>query len=157
MGFLLWLETNAFTGWVLTTGWVYPWTISFHSIGMGFLVGVIYMLSLRVLGFGRFPVAGLEWFLIIVRIAVTVSLATGILLFMLDADRFFFSPTFRVKLLMIVLGGISAWILTHMVFRDGVGVLDRNERALAPKLVAGVTIVCWTGAIVAGRLTAYLP
>ena len=158
MGFLLWLENTSLADSVRTSVWVYPWVNSFHSVGMGFLVGVIFMIILRVLGFGRFSVAPFEKFLLVVRIAVVVNVLTGLVLFVADADRFFFSPTFRLKMLFIVLGGTTAWALTRIVFRNGGA--DWSPTGDAPrmaKVVAGVSFVCWAGAILAGRLTAYLP
>jgi len=157
MDLLLWLENSSLGDTVRTTTWVSPWTNAFHSVGMGFLVGVIFMISLRVLGFGRFSIAPLEKFLLVVRIAFALSLATGIALFAGDAVRFFFSPTFRLKALLIVLGGITAWRLTKIVFRDGAGWSEAGDAPLAAKVIAGVSLVCWVGAIFAGRLTAYLP
>lgn len=157
MAFLLWIENSSLVNWLITTTWVYPWVISFHSIGMGFLVGVIYMLALRVLGFGRFSIAPLEKFLLVVRIAFGISLCTGIILFILDVQHFFFSPTFRVKMLLIVLGAISGLMLTKAVFRDGAGWLEDGRAPQSARAIAAVTLLCWTGAIVAGRLTAYLP
>ena len=102
MQFLAWLETNGFSQWVLTTSWVYPWVIAFHSIGMGFLVGVVAMIALRTLGVGTFPIAPLERYLTVVHVALAVNVASGLTLFVIQAQEFFFSPTFRIKMLMIV-------------------------------------------------------
>jgi hypothetical protein len=115
------------------------------------------MIVLRVLGFGRFSIAPLEKFLRVVWTAFALSLATGIALFAADAPRFFFSPTFRIKALLIVLGGVTTWALIKTVFRDGAGWSEAGDAPLAAKVIAGVSLMCWVGAIFAGRLTAYLP
>ena len=157
MGLLLWLENSSLADAVRSTTWVYPWVNAFHSVGMGFLVGVVFMICLRVLGFGRFPIAPLEKYLLVVRSAFVLSLATGISLFASEAPRFFFSPTFQIKALLIVLGGVTAWRLFKIVFRDGAGWSGAGDAPLAAKVIAGVSLMCWVGAIFAGRLTAYLP
>jgi hypothetical protein len=124
---------------------------------MGFLVGVISMLALRTLGFGDFPIAPLERFLLIIRIAFIVNVASGLTLFVIQAEKFFYSPTFRVKMLLIALGIASGWVLSRQLFGD------RTREAVAPvqpqsaRVVAAITLTCWAGAIVAGRMTAYLP
>lgn len=157
MEFLNWLQTNSFSNWALVTTWVYPWVIAFHSIGMGFLVGVVSMIGIRVLGVGSFPVAPLVRFLTVVRIAFVVNVVTGLIMFVIDAERFFFSPTFRVKMILIALGIVSGWLLSTRIFDDN-AVWDGEGDAPQPaKLIAGISLVCWVGAIVAGRLTAYLP
>jgi len=155
MDLLVWLENSAFVGWLIATTWVYPWVISFHSIGMGFLVGVIFVIGLRVLGVGSFPIAPLERFLLVVRIAFGVSLVTGTLLFVLDAAHFYSSPTFRIKMLLIVVGALSGLMLSRRVF--GNGGLGAAPAPAATRVLAAVALASWAGAIVAGRLTAYLP
>jgi hypothetical protein len=157
MDLLLWLDNSSLADAVRSTTWVYPWVNAFHSVGMGFLVGVVFMICLRVLGFGRFPIAPLEKYLLVVRSAFVLSLATGFALFAADAERFFFSPTFRIKALLIVLGGVTAWTLCKIVFRDGAGWSKPGDTPLATKVIAGVSLMLWVGAIFAGRLTAYLP
>ncbi|MGD2167345.1 MAG: hypothetical protein PVF63_04510 [Gammaproteobacteria bacterium] len=157
MEFLNWLETNGFSNWVLTTSWVYPWVIAFHSIGMGFLVGVVSMIGLRILGFGSFPVAPLSKFLLIVRIAFVLNVATGLIMFVIDAQQFFFSPTFRVKMLLVALGIVTGWLLSTQVFGDKATWDGQGNAPQSVRLIAGASVVCWVGAIVAGRLTAYLP
>jgi hypothetical protein len=157
MDFLAWLETNPFSDWVLTTTWVYPWAISFHSIGMGFLVGIVFMIVFRVLGFGRFSIAPLQKFLLIARIAFAVNLLSGLMLFAIDAQTFFFSPTFRIKMLCVVLGAATSLILFRLTFRDRAAWSKAGGAPAATKAVAALALVFWSGAILAGRMTAYLP
>lgn len=157
MEILEWLQTNGFSEWVLTTSWVYPWVIAFHSIGMGFLVGVISMVALRTLGFGSYPIAPLERYLIVVHVALLINVASGITLFVIQATEFFYSPTFRVKILLIVAGIISGALLNERLFGARATASGGAEPERSTKAIAGITLFCWGGAIVAGRLTAYLP
>ena len=157
MEILEWLQTNGFSEWVLTTSWVYPWVIAFHSIGMGFLVGVIAMVSLRVLGFGNYPIAPLERYLVVVHIALAINVISGLTLFVIQAPEFFYSPTFRVKILFIVAGIIAGALLNDRLFGERAAAAGSAEPQGSTKAIAGVTLFCWAGAIVAGRMTAYLP
>ena len=157
MELLNWLQTSSFSNWVLVTTWVYPWVIALHSIGMGFLVGVVSMIGIRVLGAGSFPVAPLARFLSVVRIAFIVNILTGLIMFVIDAQQFFFSPTFRIMMILIAFGIMTGWLLSTRIFGakavwDGEGAAPQSA-----KLIAGISLVCWAGAILAGRLTAYLP
>lgn len=157
MDLLNWLESNSFSNWVLATSWVYPWVIAFHSIGMGFLVGVVSMIGIRVLGVGSFPVAPLAKFLTVVRIAFVMNVATGLIMFVIDAQQFFFSPTFRVKMILILLGIITGWLLSTRIFGDKAIWDGEGGAPQSVKVIAGISLVCWAGAVVAGRMTAYLP
>jgi hypothetical protein len=156
MEVLNWLQTSSFSDWALSTSWVYPWVNALHSVGMGLLVGIVSMIAIRVLGFGSFAIAPLARFLLVVRIAFVVNVVTGLIMFVIDAERFFFSPTFRVKMTLVVLGIVTGWLLSTRIFRpgawDGAGRAPQSVR-----LIAAISLACWAGAIVAGRMTAYLP
>jgi hypothetical protein len=69
---------------------------------------------------------------------------------------FFSSLTFRVKILLIVLGGINAAVLSRGIYRESSTGADIVLPASA-KVVAASSLVFWVGAILAGRLVAYLP
>jgi hypothetical protein len=157
MGLMTALENSAFADWAATTTWVYPWVNGLHATGMGFLVGIVFVLSLRVLGVGTYPIAPLKRFLLVVRIAFVVNVLSGFILFSIDAGRFFTSPTFRVKFLCLALGIVAGLALARSVFpRD----TDTPASFVPPpraKVYAVLAIVFWSGAILAGRLTAYLP
>ena len=157
MEFLSWYQGSVIGEAVRTSTWVYPWVNAFHSVGMGFLVGTLLMLSLRVLGFGSFPLAPLRKFVLVAQLAFVVNLITGLMLFAGDAERFFFSPTFRVKAALLVFGGIVAWMLVRRVFGGEAGRAENGKSAQALKVIAAASLVLWIGAIFAGRMTAYLP
>jgi hypothetical protein len=157
MDFLTWYENSLIGDAVRETTWVYPWVNAFHSVGMGFLVGVLSMIILRVLGFGRFSLAPLRKFVLVVRLGIAVNVATGLVLFAGDAQRFFHSPTFRVKAMFLVLGGITTWMLVERVFGKHADWLEAGDAPQAAKMIAAASLLCWFGAIFAGRMTAYLP
>lgn len=162
MDFFLWYQ-NSFIGEAVrgtepSMLWVYPWVNGFHSVGMGFLVGVLLMIILRVLGFGQFSLAPLRKFILVVQLAIVVNVVTGLVLFAGDAERFAQSPTFRLKALLLVAGAVTAWLLVRRVFgRDGADWSKAGEASPASKAIAALSLVCWIGAVFAGRMTAYLP
>ena len=157
MGFLNWIDNSSFVEWLTFTSWVYPWVNAFHSIGMAFLVGVLVMIMIRVLGVGTFSIAPLGQFMTVIRAAFTLTLLTGVTLLIIDVQRFVFSPTFQIKMSLIVVAGVLAIVMTRMVFRDGAAWSKGGSPPQAARVVAALSLVCWVGAITAGRLTAYLP
>lgn len=157
MGLISALDSSAFASWAESTTWVYPWVNSLHATGMGFLVGTVFVLSLRVLGVGSYPIAPLRKFLLVARVAFVVNLLSGFVLFSIDAERFFASPTFRVKFLCLALGVVTGLALAKSLFPRGVELPASFTPAPKAKIYAVLAIVFWSGAILAGRLTAYLP
>jgi hypothetical protein len=157
MGLITALDSSAFATWAETTTWVYPWVNSLHAAGMGFLVGTVFVMSLRVLGVGSYPIAPLKRFLVVARIAFVVNLLSGFILFSIDAERFFTSPTFRVKFLCLVLGVVAGLALARSMFPRDTDLSASFAPPPRAKVYAALAIVFWSGAILAGRLTAYLP
>ena len=157
MGLITSLDGSAFATWAETSTCVYPWDNGLHAIGRGFLVGIVFVICLRVLGVGTYPIVPLKRFLLVARIAFVVNLLSGFVLFSIDAEHFFTSPTFRVKFLFLALGVVAGLALARSIFpRDA----DASASFAPPpsaKIYAALAIVFWSGAILAGRLTAYLP
>ncbi len=159
---LAWLESSALSIWMRDSLMAYPIMLTVHALGMALLVGTLTVIALRVLGVGRYSLVPLQEFFLVVRVGFIVSLLSGSILFLTapsafaGATHFFFSPTFRIKILMIVLGIVTALLLKGRLTRDGI---DRLDGDVPPgvKALAGLSLVLWFGAIMVGRLTAYLP
>lgn len=157
MGFLEWLQFSWLGTFVAENLWAYPALETLHVMGMALLVGVLGLTNLRVLGYKpELPLIGTRELLPLAWIGFTVNLLTGAALFSSDAVYFFSSWTFRVKILLIILAGINAAVLSRQIFRD---VPQGRELTLPPsaKWIAGSSLVFWFCAILAGRLVAYLP
>ncbi len=157
MQFLEWLQFSWLGTFVAVNLWAYPVLETLHVLGMAVLVGVLGLTNLRVLGYkAELPLIGMRQLLPLAWGGFTVNLLTGVALFSSDAVYFFSSWTFRVKLLLILLAGINAAILSTRIFRQSAAA---GEAMLAPstRWVAISSLIFWTGAILAGRLVAYLP
>ena len=155
MQFFAWLEKLPFSQAILAGTWLHPLLLVGHSIGMGAVVGIIFILDLRVLGYA--PSVPLDVFRRLVGVGwagFTLNALTGVLMFMAYATTLVGNWTFDVKIVCIVAGGISLWLLAGAL---------RDVDPLAPgvvfsrraKLLAVVTMLFWLGAIATGRLIAY--
>jgi len=157
MQFLEWLQFSWLGTFVAENLWAYPILETLHVIGMTVLVGVLGLTNLRVLGYKpELPIVGTRELLPLAWGGFTVNLITGLGLFASDAVYFFSSWTFRIKILLIILAGINAAILSRQIFRD-TGVQTDVDLPASTRWVAITSLVFWLGAIFAGRLVAYLP
>jgi hypothetical protein len=157
MAFLEWLQATPPANFVAVTLWAYPLFETLHTVGMAMLVGALGLINLRILGFQReMPLVGTLDFLPLAWLGFTINLISGLALFMSDAVYFWSSMTFKIKLGLILLAGINAFVLSQSVFRDARGGYAVKS-APAVKLLAGSSLAFWFGAVVAGRLIAYLP
>ena len=156
MPFLIWLRDNGTSTWIRESEsvWAYPTVLFLHTFGMSMLVGLISAIDLRVLGVGRqLPLRPFSRLLPLVWIGFWINLVTGTVLFAIDAPAKFVNPAFPIKLALIAAGMVLIKVTQRDVSRDepDTSVLDTRARVLA-----GLSLVVWAGAVTAGRLMAYV-
>lgn len=154
MDFLATLEQLSFSTWVREYIWAYPTILWLHVMGMAVVVGISGVISLRLLGVSpKIAVQPLERLYPLMWWGFGVNAVTGTALVLADASTKLVDPTFYVKMIFIFTG-IAVLLLTrNKVFRSlgPDGALPESAKALA---WAG--LICWVGAMTAGRLLAYL-
>ena len=156
MAFLEWLQGTWVGLLVAESLWGYPLLETIHTIGMAMLIGALGLINLRVLGYKpELPLIGTRELLPLAWTGFTLNAISGSLLFTSDAVFFFNSYTFRIKMVLIVLGGLNAALLGRQVFREAVA--GSPPAAGGTKWIAATSLVFWLGAVCAGRLIAYLP
>jgi hypothetical protein len=146
------LQDSAFSMWVLgaDTIWSYPTVLTLHTVGLAILVGAVVVVDLRVLGVGRaVPPDTIARLYRFVWIGFLINLASGVVLFVVQAADRATQTVFGVKLSLIAI----AFVLTLRLQRHlrAGGVLPGRTRTMA-----AVSLACWVAAIAAGRLMAYL-
>ena len=153
-----WLETTALAIWVGESLWGYPIMLGMHSIGLAIVVGIFVMLDLRMLRVIRG--VSFDAFLSLYRLAWTGLLfnaLSGSALFTSQATTFVESTPFLIKISAVISGVIiGIFIQRRLKLRaadwDDAGTnIESSATALA-----ALSLVCWVGAIFAGRLIAYL-
>jgi hypothetical protein len=145
------LETSGFSAWVRESGslWSFPGILLVHTYGMGVLVGVILAVDLSILGFvPALPLAPLQKFFPLVWVAFWLNAITGAILFAADATKLI-NVDFGIKMTFIVLAVINQRMIQKRLF----GAAPSGAHA---KALAWMSMVCWLGAITAGRLLAYV-
>jgi hypothetical protein len=159
MGFLEWLQGTWVGLLVAESLWGYPLLETIHSIGMAMLIGSLGLINLRVLGMKPdLPLLGTRELLPLAWLGFTLNAISGALLFTSDAVYFFSSYTFRIKMALIVLGGINAALLGRRVFREAASAgAPAPAASIGTKWIAATSLVFWIGAVCAGRLIAYTP
>lgn len=158
MAFLEWLQTTALGTMVAESLWAYPLFETLHTLGMAMLVGALGLVNLRVLGYKpELPLLGTRDLLPLAWIGFTINLISGVALFTSDAVYFWSKYTFRIKLVLILLGGINAFILSRAAFRKAEQQAGQYVATTGVRWVAASSLFFWVGAIIAGRLIAYAP
>ncbi|MEO8099983.1 MAG: hypothetical protein ABI811_19950 [Acidobacteriota bacterium] len=157
MEFLTSIEQLRFSTWVREGGAIYGYaTILFlHVIGLALVCGPALMISLRLLGLTpSMEVKPLERLYPVMWSGFWLNLITGTMLLMADATTKMRNPTFGIKMALVVAGLIIQTQIRKQVFHNpllATGALPSNA-----KMLAWASMLCWLGAIIAGRLLAYL-
>jgi hypothetical protein len=130
--------------------WFFPVIATIHLMGLAVIGGAVLLVDLRLLGFGlrRQPVAALwadaqRW----LAGGLIVMLATGLLLFMCFATKYYYLAFFWVKMAALVLVVAFTYsIRRRIVMADESQMSPRRNRA-----VALVSLSLWTTVALGGR------
>ena len=158
MGFLEWLQSTWFGVLVAESLWGYPIFETIHTIGMAMMIGSLGLINLRVLGYKpELRLLDTRQLLPLAWIGFTLNAISGSALFTSDAVYFWGKYTFRIKMILITLGGINASLLGQRVFREAAAAGPAPPPAVSTKWIAFSSLIFWFGAVIAGRLIAYTP
>jgi hypothetical protein len=155
-----WLENTPVALAVRESIWMFDIFETVHTLGIILVAGTIMLVDLRLLGMGlrREPVSD-----VVSRIVpwtlwgFVLMFLTGGLLFCAEAVRLYTSPAFRIKLVLLMLAALNAFVFHVTVYRSAA---EWNQAAVTPvrARVAGLlSLLLWIGIIAAGRAIAYGP
>jgi hypothetical protein len=148
-----WFESLAATRLsqaISTSTWAFAVIESVHLLALSLIGGAVLIVDLRLLGLGLRRQAVRD----IAREAqpwlvgsLIVMLVTGVLLFLSEPVKCYFSTPFRIKMLCLLLGTIWAFTV-----RRKVAVADEGRvRPIWMKVVALVSLTLWFGVGAGGR------
>lgn len=151
------LENSAVALWVGGSLYGYPSLLALHAVGLAVVVGIFSMRDLRLLGL--FPGVPVTVFLPLGKLGwagFVVNAVSGVLLFTSQAVTFVGNTAFLLKIGFIVSGMVMAGIIQSRLRRElasatGPAVISNSTRA-----IAALSLSLWAGAIIAGRLIAYI-
>ena len=155
MAWLSQLENSGVGVWVRESGsvWSYGAMLFFHTVGLALLAGLSVAIDLRLLGVARrLPVAPMDPFYRIMWMGFWVNAASGAALLIANATTRPLNPLFAVKM-----GFVTAAVIVMAVIRRRCHE-ENPERAVpaSDRILAVMSMVCWLGAVAAGRLMTYL-
>lgn len=150
--FLEALQNSTFSQWVVGSDsiWAYPMILTMHTVGLGIVVGAAVIVDFRLLGIGTgIPLDEMQRVFPIFWAGFLINLVSGVMLFVSEAADKAAQPVFLLKLLLILIGVVVTRRLRQLVS-------DAARPPLRARTLAKVSLFVWAGAIVTGRLMAYL-
>lgn len=156
--FLVWLESSALSHWVVGSESMlaFPGILALHAIGMAFAAGLAAVLDLRILGVARaIPLEAFRRLLPVLWAGFWLNAVSGVLLMVGYPTKALTNPVFYLKLLLIATAMVLLVRMVRLIERQPAASAASAEAALRLRRLAILSLVCWSGAITAGRLLAY--
>jgi hypothetical protein len=155
--FLVFLEQSELSQWVRDspTIWAFPTILVLHTIGMAIVAGGSAMISVILLGF--WPAAPIKPFARLfpyLWVAFGVNAVTGTMMLVADATTKLTTVDFYIKMALVFAGLFVLIRMRRQVFENPQ--IDQVPLSGKAKMLAWASLVCWFGAITAGRLLAYV-
>jgi hypothetical protein len=135
-----------------------PWAHAAFEVlqvlGTSLLLGAISVLDLRLIGFPRTVAPGaLHGMIQVARIAVVLTLISGIFLLCGSPDRYLFNAEARWKLIFLSIAALNILLFRATVFRH-VDATNKRRPSLVLRVLAAVALMACLSALSAGRIAA---
>jgi hypothetical protein len=148
--FIDWVASSPLSHAISTSTWAFAVIESIHLLALSVIGGAVLIVDLRLLGFG-IKTQTLEevarwvqpWFFA----SWAVMIVTGLLLFVSEPQKLYYSTPFAVKMICLLLGTIFALTVRRKVTEAGEG----SVSPMTMKLIALVSLMLWFGVGAGGR------
>ncbi len=155
---LTWFEDLEIGQAVNQSEFWFPFTESVHVTSFAFMVGSIFFVDLRLLGFlGRGnPVRQASRILAFTWLMFIVATVSGTLMFAPKASIYFYNPAFQWKLALMAVAGLNMLLFHFGVWRSVDAWNDGSRTPSAARIAGIVSMASWIAVVVVGRTVPFL-
>jgi hypothetical protein len=153
---LAWIESTDLSTTIREGALPYPILGGIHLLGIALFGGMVLVTNLRLLGWAmqHQPVSDIvqqlrPW----KRAGFVLVVASGLLLAWAEPEKLYRSPSFWIKMALLLLVWVHALVFRSEVYKN-TAKLDKALTARA-KLAAALSLFLWAGLIVSGRLIGF--
>jgi uncharacterized membrane protein len=140
---------------VTDTPWMWPTCETLHFVGLSLLMGVVFLVDLRVLGVMKgVSFASLHRLLPWAAFGFGVNVITGILFFVGIPHQYTGNKSFYWKLALVMLAGLNAVYFT--VVEEPWALGPGEDAPLTAKFAAASAMVLWIGVMYCGSMLPFL-
>jgi hypothetical protein len=150
--FFEWMATSPVAKFMSGPEWAFPVVQSFHFIGFALSIGTIAIEDLRLLGLGMRRQSAAElaadldpW----TWTGLVLMLTTGPMMFSSDAVMYHYNPSFRFKMICLMVAILFHFTLHRRALRS-------DLPPIAAKLAGVTSLLLWTSVVAAGRMIAFV-
>ncbi|MDF2191254.1 hypothetical protein [Paraflavitalea sp. CAU 1676] len=141
-----WIEASSLAEAIRQSTWLYPFIEIIHILGIVLVAGGAILFDIRLLS-NRKAIIENRYLLSWSKLGLILVIPSGLLLFSTNAMALSRDPVFGLKLGLLLLAAINAWVFHVRVF------LPANYTTARFHAIASV--ILWISIISCGRLLAY--
>ncbi len=150
-----WISAAAVGAFVTGTDWVWPACETLHFIGLSLLLGVVFLVDLRMLGVMKnvsFPAVHrlLPWGIL----GFGINVLTGLLFFIGTPEQYEGSVVFQWKIALVLIAGVNALYFTS--FDEAWTLAPGDDAPMTAKVAAGSAVVLWAGVMWCGNMLPFI-
>ena len=136
--------------------WGWPVVESLHFVGLSLLIGTVGLFDLRMLGMAKgIPMGALHKLVPWGVAGYALNVLTGIMFVSSVPDQYLYNPAVQTKLGLMGIAGLNVLFFYRFVFGAVKTAGADAEAPRAARVMAAVSLTCWVGVIVCGRLITY--
>ena len=150
------LANSDFALWV-NQSWGWPIALTVHAFGTATVVGLMFIIGLRILGFfSTIPYTSLNRLIPLIWIAIVFQAISGATLWLTKPAQYLADGMFEVKFSLVIIACI-VMAFFHGTLRREAATWEANGAVTSRgvKFVLAATLL-WAAVTIGGRLTAYL-
>ena len=135
--------------------WMWATCETLHFIGLSLLLGVVFLVDLRVLGVMKgVSFVSLHRLLPWAALGFGVNVITGMLFFVGIPTQYIHNPSFYWKIAMVMLAGLNAVYFTVVDEPWALG--PKEDAPLTAKIAAASAMLLWVGVMYCGSMLPFL-
>ena len=144
---------------MMYSSWGWPLAEIVHFFGICLLIGAVGMFDLTMLGLVRgIPLSALHKLVPFGVLGFALSVASGFCFVVSAPDQYLYNPAWHVKMYFLAAAGVNMALFYLTTYPRVKALVSGPAMPLAARVFAGVSLTCWLGVIMAGRvITAFRP
>ena len=153
---LEWIANSEYANWVnQSSGW--PIALTLHAFGTATVVGLSFIIALRLLGlFRTIPFSALKTLIVFVWIGVACQIVSGLTLWTVKPAQYLADGMFEMKMGFLLVSILVTAIMQRTVNREAAAWESAGTASSRGVKFVAATALLWACVTIGGRLTAYL-
>lgn len=150
------IQSTEYATWVRES-WGWPYALTLHAFGNGIVVGLIFIIALRLFGlFRTIPITSLPRLIPVIWVGFIIQVYSGTTLWVSKPARYLADGMFEWKLIFVLTGAIVTIYFQKRLKAEAASWQAAGKAPPSAMRFVAITALVWAAVLVVGRLTAYL-